>query len=241
MKISLFVSGHPRTLFHNFSKNIEVIRQNVGECQIDVFYSLWDDTSRYDRINDPWHSYINSYEFKKLTIKSINDYFFECGADNVDGELETKCIMDLITEESPFKSQPTLSSQYYKTYRVVEKYFDSNYDFYLRIRPDIIINDFLSREKITQDDNEKTLFVNENYWYEAKYNGICANEMIWASKKDIFLQSNSLYLNQNKIKEQCEQGEIFGEHLTGRYFNSLVSFNIISSIETFNFNYRVLR
>ena len=56
MKIALFTSGHVRTLFYGFHENISLIKERVPDCEVDVFYSFWDDYSRSNKINDAWHS-----------------------------------------------------------------------------------------------------------------------------------------------------------------------------------------
>lgn len=241
MKIALFVSGYPRTLFYKFSDNLKVIREKVGECQIDVFYSLWDDLVRYNKINDPWHFFVESYNPPELTKSIIDEYFIKCGASKVDGEIESIELMKEIMEESPFNYQRSLSSQYYKTYKVVEKYFNLDYDFYVRIRPDIIINDFPTKDKIIKMQNKKSLLVNDYYWYNALYKGDHVNEMIWASTKDVFHITNAMFLEQNNIEKQRGGGDGCGECHSARYFNSLLNSNILNSIESFNFDYRVFR
>jgi hypothetical protein len=65
--------------------------------------------------------------------------------------------------------------------------------------------------------------------------------MIWASAKDIFFETNSMFLEQNNIEKQKFDGDGFGECYSGRYFNSLINSNILTSIEEFNFDYRVFR
>jgi len=241
MRIAIFVSGHPRTLFYKFSENLKVIRESVGECQIDVFYSLWDDTSRYLKINGPYDHFLVEENFEReLTVDSINQYFIECGANYADGEIESTNLMEDVISKSPFKMQKSLSSQYYKIYKVAQKYFESNYDFYVRIRPDIVISNFLSREQIINLKCKKSLIINEYYWYNATYDGNNINEMIWGSSEDIFLEVNNLFSHQEEICKQCYDKQ-YGEFLTGRYFNNLLSSRIISSIDTFNFNYKVFR
>jgi|DEB0MinimDraft_10_1074344.scaffolds.fasta_scaffold50888_2 hypothetical protein len=241
MKIALFVFGYPRTLFYKFSDNIKIIRNNVGKCKIDVFYSLWDDLSRSERINDPWHSRAENYEIKSLSKNLVDEYFINCGANNVDGEIESIDIMQEVLDKSPFLYQKSLSSQYYKTHRVVQKYFDPSYDFYVKIRPDIIINNFPSESKILDFQNKKVLVVNEYFWYNATYNQHQVNEMICASTKDNFIEVNSLFLNQIELEKQRGGGDGCGEAVTSRYYNNLLSSNIVSSIEIFNFDYRVFR
>jgi len=238
MKISLFVSGYPRTLFHKFNHNINVIRNSIPDCKVFIFYSFWDELGRSSKINDKNHLIIDDYAPRLLTTDAINQYFLECGADEVDGEIESQAVMHTILNNSPFKTQPSLSAQYYKIHRVIEKYYKHDYDFYVRIRPDILINDF---PKEINALNSKTLIVNHYYWFNALYNGSNVNEMIWASKKEIFKEVNSLYLNQNQLEKQSNNDEQFGEALSGKYFDNLLNANVISSISTFNFDYRVLR
>ena len=55
MKICLFLSGHVRTLFYRFHENIKLIKNKIGDCQIDVVYSFWDDYSIGGKLNDDWH------------------------------------------------------------------------------------------------------------------------------------------------------------------------------------------
>jgi hypothetical protein len=241
MNIALFVSGYPRTLFYKFSDNIKLIKDKVGKCQIDVFYSFWNDLVRFNKINDPWHSFVESYNPEELTKNVLDEYFIECGANKVDGEIESIQLMEKIMEQSPFHYQTSLSSQYYKTYKVVEKYFNLDYDFYVRMRPDITINDFISKDKIYELQNKKTLLVNQYYWYNAPYKGDHVNEMIWASAKDVFFETNSMFLGQNNIEKQRGGEDGCGECNSARYFNSLINSNILTSIESFNFDYRVFR
>ena len=70
MKIAIFLSGHVRTMFHKFDENIKLIRDKVGECEIHLFYSFWNDESRVDRINDAWHLKVNNYVLRKRRYKN---------------------------------------------------------------------------------------------------------------------------------------------------------------------------
>jgi hypothetical protein len=231
MKIALFLSGHIRTLFFQFHKNLEVIKKNIGDCDIDVYYSFWDDASRSKKINDPWHIKVNDDIHYELKEQFINQYFVNIGANYSTGEIEE------------YQKLNNLSSQYYKTCRVVEQYMNDDYDFYIKIRPDIIINNFLTKEQIVDITKNKLLVVNRFYWYNEPYVGKECNEMIWASGKDIFRETNQLFLHENKILNHLTiLGETyFGELATGTYFNSLLENNIIKTIVSFDFGYRVIR
>ena len=45
----------------DFHENISLIKERVPGCEVDVFYSFWDDYSRSNKINDAWH-YKAEYE-----------------------------------------------------------------------------------------------------------------------------------------------------------------------------------
>ena len=131
MRIAIFISGHVRTLFYKFHENISLIKERIPDCKVDVFYSFWDDPSRSDRINDPWH-YKACYEQPKIDVDTINSYFLNGDASNVKGEIESSNKMKSVMENS-FFSQPHISSQYYKKNRVVEKYYDDHMIFMFRL------------------------------------------------------------------------------------------------------------
>ena len=59
MKIALFTSGFLRTFRYQFAQNFDIIRRDIGDCEIDLFYSFWSKNNRSDRINDDWHSKIS--------------------------------------------------------------------------------------------------------------------------------------------------------------------------------------
>lgn len=243
MNIAIFVSGHIRTLFYKFDENINIIKEKVGDCNIDVFYSFWDDLTRSESINDPWHVKANNYIQPEVDTEYINQYFKSCGANNVDGEIESMSVMDEVLKNTHFLPENNgkngLSSQYYKKNRVVEKYYNDDYDFYIQIRPDITINNFISREEIEKIKTTKSLVLNTYYWYNEPYIGRDSNEMIWCAGKKSFKKSNQLYLNESVISKQLSYH--YGELVTGIYFNNLVSNGDLDNILTFNFEYKVIR
>jgi len=243
MKICIFISGHVRTLFYKFHENLLLIKEKVGDCQIDVFYSFWDDPSRSERINDPWHYIADDYVQQEINHDNIICYFRECGGNNVSGEIQSVEVMKEVLEKTHFSPEDNgknaLSSQYYKKHRVVDKFYSDEYDFYIQMRSDITINDFLSREDIEKIKDTKTLVVNSYYWYNEKYTGGPCNEMIWCSGKKVFKQSNGIYVNEKILAEQLPYQ--YGELVTGTYFNNLVNSGFIDNVIAFNFGYRVIR
>lgn len=242
MRICLFTSGYVRTLFHCAHKNYQVIKNTLGECEIDICYSFWDKNERNDRINDPWHYKIDDFFYDNVVKKDIDEYLFQVGFSKVKGEIESFNISQKLILESPFVTHKrSLSSQYYKIHRVSEKYFDSNnnYDLYVTIRPDVIIKEFVSKTIVEELNKTNGIIVNENYWYNAPYKGMDCNEYIWISTKDSFLNTNNQFLYINKlITEVYDQ---FGEIITGKHFRNLLDSGVISSIDTFNFDYRIVR
>jgi len=245
MKIAIFLSGHVRTMFHKFDENIKLIRDKVGECEIHLFYSFWNDESRVDRINDAWHLKVNNYVLRKKDIKTkkLNEYFLKIGIDKVDGEIEDISLMKDVIDNTPFRPEYSgrnvLSSQYYKTTRVVSKYFSPDYDFYIRLRSDILLNDFPVKEQILSIVDEKCLLVNEYYWYNKTYEGLDCNEMILGGGKKVFYQVSDIYSNQDKISKQLNYH--YGELVTGVHIKNLLNSSILDEVCIFDFKYNVLR
>jgi len=227
MKIALFTSGKIRTLFYKFHKNLELIRDRYSNCEIDVFYSFWDSLDRNLKINDPWHFKAKNYNLDNLSEDIIDNYFSIHGVKSM-GEIESTEIMNQVISKSPFpESYSGLSSQYYKMHRVTEKYFDDSYDLYVRLRSDILINNF----PLINFFEDNTVAINLNYWYNQPYDGDNCYEGILVSTKKLFLKCNQLYLNQEKFMNG------YGELIMGSYLKSLSEI----SLKTFNFKYRVVR
>lgn len=243
MKISLFLSGHVRTLFYKFHENINLIRKKVGDCDIDVFYSFWDDFSIGGSINDPWHYKSENFIQPNINTEIINQYFYSHGVVQVNGEVESINVMKDVIKNTNFlpenNGKNALSSQYYKKNRVISEYYTDDYDFYVQIRSDILINDFLNRMQIEEIKDKKTIVINKYFWYNAIYNGKDANEMIFCSGNKTFKQLNEIYLNEEKLSKQLSYHH--GELVTGTHINNLVSESIIDNVLCFDFKYRVIR
>lgn len=243
MKIALFLSGHVRTLFLKFHKNIEIIKNSIKDCEIDVYYSFWDDLSTSNKINDPWHIKIHNTNEVQLEKQFIDKYFLEIGVNYCDGEIESLEAMNEVLLKTPFLPESNgnnnLSSQYYKNNRVVEKYMKDGYDICVKIRPDITINNFLNKKQLLDIIQNNILVVNTFYWYNGLYTGKECNEMIWVSNSIIFRETTKLFLHQEKVSKQLDYH--FGELVSGTYFNNLLKDNKIGAIASFDFDYRVIR
>ena len=239
MKICLFSSGYVRTLFHGFHKNLEVIKQNIPNCQLDICYSFWDKNNISHRINDPWHYKIQD-KFDIVDKKEIDRYFSQIGFTNVVGDIEPFFVSERVMKNSPFPDhKKRLASQYYKVHKVASTYFCDDYDFYLTIRPDVMISSFLGESQIIELNQKRGIVVNENYWYNALYKGLDCNEYLWGSTKDTFISSNNQFLHLDHLVNEVH--DHYGEIITGKHFSNMLSSGNISTIETFNFDYRVVR
>ena len=243
MKICIFLSGHVRTLFYKFHENIELIKNTIDDCHLDVRYSFWDDYSIGGKLNDPWHIQSENFIQPEISTDIIDNYFLSHGVEDVKGEIESVDIMKQVLENTKFLPEKSgrnvLSSQYYKKYRVIEKYFNNDYDFYIQIRSDVIINNFLDNDSILNLINKKLLVVNKFYWYNEPYCGGDCNEMISCSGKQIFKDFNQLYLSEKYISQQLDYH--YGERVTGRHINNLIEKSVIDNVLVFDFDYRVIR
>ena len=240
MRICLFTSGYVRTLFHGFHKNIELIQSKIPNSSVDICYSFWDQNDYSDNINDPWHYVVGSDKINVIDKNQIDNYLYNIGFGKVSGEIEPFFISERIMEKSLFSDhKKRLASQYYKVYKVASTYFSDDYDLYLTIRPDVILQEFLSDEMIINLNSKKGIVINENYWYNALYKGLDCYEYMWASVKDTFIPSNNQFLYLNELINQVH--DHYGEIITGKHFNNMLASRQISNIETFNFDYRVAR
>lgn len=243
MRICLFLSGHIRTLFYKFHENIDLIKNKVNGCEIDVVYSFWDDYSIGGRLNDSWHIKSKDFEQPEISIEILNDYFLSNGIRNVKGEIESTKIMDKVLMDTKFLPEKSgknvLSSQYYKKNRVVQKYFTDDYDFYVQIRSDITINDFPPNDFINSVKDKKSLVVSQYYWYNEPYIGSDCNEMINCSSKSVFKEFNELYLNEEKISKQLDYH--YGERVTGKHIKNMIESKSIDNLYVFDFGFRVIR
>lgn len=240
MKICLFTSGYIRTLFYGFHKNIELIKTIHPDSEIDICYSFWDENHLSDRINDPWHYKVDNYDFGEIKKDKIDSYFKGIGLNKVSGDIESFSISRKVMDESNLlKEKRRLSSQYYKIYTVAKTYFNDNYDIYVTIRPDVILQRFPSKSNISNLKSKNSIIVNKNYWYNALYKRSDCNEYIWISNKETFVKSNSQYLYLNELTNQIQ--DCYGEIITGTHFNNLLFSGDISNIDIFDFDYRIIR
>ena len=149
-----------------------------------------------------------------------------------------KVLLD--TKFLPEKSgRNVLSSQYYKKNRIVQKYFNDDYDFYVQIRSDITIDDFPNVDLINSIIDKKSLVVSKYYWYNEPYIGTDCNEMINCSTRNVFKELNEIYLNEEKISKQLDYH--YGERVTGKHILNMIQSGSIDNLCVFDFGFRVIR
>ena len=243
MKICIFLSGHVRTLFYKFHENIELIKNTIDDCHLDVRYSFWDDYSIGGKLNDPWHIQSENFIQPEISTDIIDNYFLSHGVEDVKGEIESVDIMKQVLENTKFLPEKSgrnvLSSQYYKKNRVVQKYFNEDYDFYIQIRSDITIENFPIADLINSIIDKKSLVISEYYWYNEPYIGTDCNEMINCSTRNVFKELNEIYLNEDKISKQLDYH--YGERVTGRHIQNMIQSGSIDNLCIFDYGFRVIR
>ena len=261
MKIAIYYSGCIRTLKYVVKDNIETIRKNIGDCDIHTYYSFWDETDKPvdtpdewcvpvsgefgdDRFKDVegnkshdglWLDYTSHNKFHTIESEDeIKKWFIDAGSSFVEGEIESIDISRNIIQNSLFIKIPKVASQYYKIYRVAEKYPSDEYDLCVRIRGDVRIKNFPSRNDI---DLESSLFINSHLWPNGDSSLQMCNEMVWCSTSDIFLDTCSAHLYHG----DTIQYDPSGETVTARHFTNLINNDIVKNYCFFDFQHNAMR
>lgn len=213
MKIALCYSGNMRTYEHCVKNHAELF-QNP-----DVYISTWDSIDRIAKINDDWHyrfeadiqkncdyQYIEKHTPKSFSIKGVN-----------------------IEKYSSYSFSTNLHYQYHKIkdcFNLIKN--PSEYDFIVRIRPDITISD------ISFNDNK--LVFNSCIWHNYYFSNAAkkVNEMIWIAQPDLMSKSVKIYDNLEKFAKDDFCGEAV-------CYQNLIIEDILKDTIFFNFNYRVVR
>jgi hypothetical protein len=221
MKIAICYSGNLRTYEHCVKNHLN----KIGDS--DIYISTWDEISRSNKINDPWHNKIDLNISEKIDANYINKV--------TPSSFNIKAIKIDNYKDCPLKnlkSDNHLNYQYFKIkdcFNLIEKDIEK-YDFIIRLRPDITI------QNISFDENH--IIFNEYIWYNYQYaeNRKAINEMIWISTPDLARKPTMIYDNLDKINNSIDS--LYGE---AACYSNLKIENILDKVKIFNFKYNVVR
>lgn len=263
MKIAILYSGYLRNFIETFKNNIEYLSNKDDE--IHLYFSLWDQFGYADQINSPdfikskrilsnfdyWNKEVSIYlleeiiymtheltrddnlivsreDLEKITIKNIK----------IETNNTSNCKMDLVNG-----AKNGLASQFYK----VRDCFDlidnaENYDFLVRLRCDMLLNNKMNNILDVVNDNK--IIFSSKIWYDHEYQKgyRSINDMMWISNKENMKKACNIYNNVDKINKiiyQRNQSELnYGENVC---FMNLEVENLVDNIYTHDFNYNILR
>jgi hypothetical protein len=223
-----------RTMFHALPLSLNTIKKENPDLDFDVYAAIWDSgDGRVKKINDP-HHYVADVNVLDSMVNS--EYITEWlnplgGKSNVVQMLDSSQMNRHLQDGRRIIGDVDhhLMPQYYSTlecFRMVEV---SKYTHIVRLRPDIVINNFPSIETVNFD-----LVTNINMWYSHPASIGFENEMIWVVKPEFAMESASLYTKLHAGTHS--RGPTFGEAMTGRHFKDI---NCVKA--RYNFDYRVAR
>jgi hypothetical protein len=221
MKLAICYGGNLRTYEYCVKNHAEII----GDA--DIYISTWDEIQISDKINDSWHHKINIDYPKVVTedyIKSVTPKNFNIKSIKIDNY--SNAIV------KPIKNYSSLNYQYIKIKDAYNLITNKNYDFIIRLRPDITINNIkYSKDKI---------IYNEYIWYDylKQKNIQVINEMIWVCKPELMEKTIKIYDNLEKINGLLDFNLFFGESIC---YKNLEIENLLDDVELYNFDYRVIR
>lgn len=221
MKIAICYSGDIRTYKHCSENHFNVFKN------ADLYFSTWTTFGNKKYLNDPWHLLAQEENETLVTedyIKKNTNKNFNIVKIHLENKEEFKKSID--TDDFSFK----LKCQYYKIKKCFEL-LEDNYDFVVRLRPDILIRNIKY--------NEKKIIHNYHTWFNYPFydNPSIINEMIWVSNQSLMEKTVKIYENFEKITNNIND-DIHGEKIC---YKNLEIENLINDIEIFDFDYRVLR
>lgn len=221
MKIAICYGGNLRTYEYCVKNHANII----GDA--DVYISTWDEILVNDKINDPWHYKVEINLPKIVTedyIRSVTPDNFTIKSIKIDNYSNTII--------KPIKNHIFLNYQYVKIKDAFNLIIDKDYDFIIRLRPDITIGQIkYSKDKIIH---------NEYIWYDfsKRINIEAINEMIWICNPELMEKTIRIYDNLEIINDILNHDLFYGESIC---YKNLQIENIINDVELFNFDYRVIR
>lgn len=215
MKIALCYSGNLRTYEYCVKNHSELLGNNT-----DIFVSTWDTINRAERINDPWH-----FKCENIMPNSCDEKYIE---------KHTPKNFNIVSIKIESYKDYSFSNQLLYQYLKIKDCYNlisnpENYDFIVRIRPDIVIENFVfEREKLVFD---------QHIWYNYKYTPnvtFSTNEMIWSGNYELMEKSVRIIDNFTEVSKYEPNGECI-------CYRNLEYENLIDKTVFRNFNYKVIR
>lgn len=234
-KVAVCVSGHIRTLYHAFPKSFEIIRSSNSNAKFNFYVSLWDkkDGRVIDKINDPNHYSADMCNSSEMLEKDFIENWLKS---HTECDVKVKMLDIKITDSLIQEGKKTIGEtdahlmpQYFSTYECFHMANPEEYDYFVRIRPDIIISDFPNLLNLDAE-----LVTNTDMWYKKPASQGYENEMIWITSGKFAYETADLY--ESIRKGIHPNGPTYGEAMTGRHF-----LNVSCKKARFNFNYKVAR
>lgn len=229
MKIAICYSGNFRT-FNECVENHAQIFNSLSE-NIDVYFSTWSTINYVDTLNDPIHfrrqeklsenTEINEAFVKKYIPQNWN---------------LVKCKID---EYSNFIFSHNLQYQYFKIKDCFSLINNPNeYDIIIRMRTDVKLNSFMSKESFLNEIQNNKLIINQYTWYNYSFCNRDMNEMFWFSNPNIAEKMVNVFDNFELLKNQLQNDEFYGERVC---YKNVCTEKLENNISIFNFNYNVIR
>lgn len=202
MNFALLYSGNLRTFPLCVKNHAEVF----GPC--DVYISTSDKWRYIDRINDPWHKRAdNEYppwngDGKRRTEEITPDLIESL----LPKGLKLKGLHIMPNDKLVFSDMLRKDNHLLYQYWYLEDCFnlvDKDYDFLVRIRPDITVQSF----SFSQTEITFSYYV----WFNKLYDHRTMNEMIWSAPPEMMEKTCQILKNIKQIDDNLPLVMLYGE------------------------------
>jgi hypothetical protein len=243
MRIAILYSGLLRTLPETIDNNLNYF----DGCDIDLYFSLWDRVGYADQINAP-----DNIKGKRLIdeLKIVDE---ELVKEIMPPDVKINCIRIELYKKA-YQCQLNLingldhsglASQFYKNWDCFTLLDQTiNYDFIVKMRCDLLLNQQIEMEEIKKLVNDHKIIFASKIWYDYSWQkGITnINDMLWIANKEMMEKACYLYHNVHKINAIIEsKKQTILNHGENICFMNLEAEHMVDDIHTFDFDYQVVR
>ena len=252
MKIAIMYSGAIRHLASTLRNNLLCF----DYCDtIDLYFSTWSHIGYADKINSPDYvahkkvilpnTEISEELIEEIVSYSVSPAFLKSKITVKNIKIEQYDPINYKLDLINGTDNPGLHAQYYKILDCFNLLDNTiNYDMLIRCRGDIVIGNN-DKEFLLKSVLDNKIIFPSKIWFNHIYNkdvSLSINEMLWVSNKELMTKACSIYNNVDKINDVIKTMNTeqlnFGERIT--YLN-LKAENMIDNIQTFDFDYNILR